>query len=128
MTDADINSIVHQTLLGDAWENAEVAVSIFSDEGRYIACNTAFCRLSGFTREEIVKMRVGVDLAPEGSRQNLDLFRGITGDRLQAGTGELRRKDGVVLPVDILAVATQVAGLPYFIVLYWDAQKRPSWA
>jgi PAS domain S-box-containing protein len=120
--------MVHQTLLGDAWENARVAASVFSDDGRYIACNTAFCNLSGYSRDEITQMRVGIDLAPEGSKQNLELFRGITAGTLQAGTGALRRKDGVVVEVDVLATATSVASMPYYIVLYWEKNERPTWA
>jgi PAS domain S-box-containing protein len=127
MSDFDVHSMVHQTLLGDAWENARVAAAVFSDDGRYIACNTAFCSLSGYTRDELMAMRVGVDLAPEGSKENLDLFRGITSGTLRAGSGRLRRKDGVVLDVDVLASATFVASLPYYIVLYWERADRPSW-
>jgi PAS domain S-box-containing protein len=127
MSDFDVHSMVHQTLLGDAWENARVAAAVFNDDGRYIACNTAFCNLSGYTRDEVAAMRVGVDLAPEGSTVNLDLFKGITEGTLRAGSGRLKRKDGAVLDVDVLACATSVGSLPYYIVLYWERGDRPSW-
>jgi PAS domain S-box-containing protein len=118
--------MLHQTLLGDAWDHAEVALAVFSDDGRYIACNGAFCELTGFTRDEIMAMRVAVDLAPEQS-SNASLFRDIVSGRAQTGTGGLRRKDGSVLTVDVLAIGTHVASLPYFVVLYWEQPARPRW-
>jgi PAS domain S-box-containing protein len=118
--------MLHQTLLGDAWEHAEVALAVFSDDGRYIACNAAFCALTGFSRDEIIQMRVGVDLAPEDT-SNVGLFRDIVTGRAHTGTGDLRRKDGTVVTVDVVAIATHVASLPYFVVVYWEQASRPLW-
>ena len=121
----DVSPMIHQTLLGDAWEHARVAAAVFSDDGRYIACNQAFCRLTGYSRAEIARMRVGVDLAVE-QRQNAKLFEEIVAVKRTSGTGGLRRKDGTALTVNFWAIETRVAGLPYFIVLYWDAGERPK--
>jgi PAS domain S-box-containing protein len=124
MGESAVSSLIHQTLLGDAWENAAAAITIFSDDGRYIACNSAFCELSGYTRDEIVQMRVGVDLAADG--RNQQLFRDIVGAARRRGTGGLKRKDGAVLDVDVEAISTTVAGLPYHIVLYFESTTSTS--
>jgi PAS domain-containing protein len=48
-----------QKFKAERWVNT----LMFSDDGRYLACNRAFCDLTGYSREEISRMRVGVDLA-----------------------------------------------------------------
>jgi PAS domain S-box-containing protein len=121
----DIGAMVHQTLLGEAWEHASVAVAIFSDDARYLACNQAFCRLTGYSREEIARMRVGVDLAPE-PETNTKLFQAIVRDTKSVGSGGLKRKDGSVTTVNVWAIDTRAANLPYYIVLYWPSAARPK--
>jgi PAS domain S-box-containing protein len=121
----DVSSLVHRTLLGDAWEHASVAVAVYAEDGRYVACNQAFSRLTGYSRPEIANLRVGIDLAGEGSK-NHELFRHLVEGRKQVGQGRLRRKDGRELAVNVWAIETRAAGLPYFIVLYWEASRRPK--
>jgi PAS domain S-box-containing protein len=121
----DIGAMVHQTLLGDALECAQVAVAVFSDDGRYIACNEAFCKLTGYGRDEIMRMRVGVDLAVE-EKANTKLFREIVSDKRQIGAGGLKCKDGTAIKVNVWAIETRVANLPYYLVLYWDSSDRPK--
>ncbi|HEY6962508.1 MAG TPA: PAS domain S-box protein [Gaiellaceae bacterium] len=122
---SDVGAIVHQTLLGEAWDHAALAVAVFADDGRYLACNEEFCRLTGYRREEIVKMRVGVDLAVD-AKKNTKLFREIAAQKRIVGSGGLRRKDGSELDVNFWAVETTTANLPYFVVLYWPASERPK--
>ena len=121
----DIGAMVHQTLLGDALDCARVAVAVFSDDGWYIACNEAFCKLTGYSRDEVTKMRVGVDLAVE-EKSNTKLFREIVGQKRTIGSGGLKRKDGTATTVNFWAIETRVANLPYYLVLYWDASERPK--
>ncbi len=124
---ADVESMVQQTLLGDAWENAAVAVAVFSEDGRYIACNRAFMRLTGYERDEILAMRVGVDLAADPAA-NTELFHGIVGAGRATGTGGLRQKDGGLVTVHFWAIETTAANLPFFITLYRDAGTAPPFA
>ena len=121
----DVVAMVQQTLLGDAWEHAAAAVAVFSDDGRYIACNRAFCHLTGYGRDEILEMRVGVDLAVDEAA-NRKLFGEIVGDSRVVGSGGLRRKDGTTTTVNFWAIATRAAGMPYYIVLYWESSQRPK--
>ena len=121
----DVVAMVQQTLLGDAWENAALAVAVFSDDGRYIACNRAFCALTGYERDEILRMRVGVDLAVDPV-SNTKLFTEIVRDSRTVGSGGLRRKDGSTTTVSFWAIPTRAAGMPYYIVLYWEASDRPK--
>ncbi len=120
-----IPSLVHEALLGDAWEHAKLAATVFSDDGHYIACNLAFCELTGYERAEITRMQVGVDLAVD-PKANTKLFGEIVDETRQVGTGGIRRKDGTTLRVNFWAIETRVAGLPYFVVLYWPVSERPK--
>jgi PAS domain S-box-containing protein len=122
---ADIDALLHQTLLGDAWDHAAVAAAVFSDDGRYIACNEAFCGLTGYDRDEVGRLRVGVDLAAD-EQQNAKLFGEIVAGRRTVGTAGLRRKDGSEVAVSFWAIATRAATLPYYVVLYWPASSRPK--
>jgi PAS domain S-box-containing protein len=104
-------------VLGEAFEHAEVAMAVYSDDARYIACNQAFCAFTGYTRAEIGAMRVGESLGWD-PQQNLQLFEDLVAGRVERGTGGLRRKSGERVSCDVQAVSTSVAGLPYLIVLY----------
>ncbi|MGZ4335095.1 MAG: PAS domain S-box protein [Gaiellaceae bacterium] len=123
----DVHAMVQQTLLGDAWEHAAVGVAVFSDDGRYIACNRAFVRLTGYEREEVLRMRVGVDLAHD-REANSRLFDEIVADTRTTGSATLRRKDGGVVPVNFWAIETRAANLPFYLTVYWDARLPPSFA
>jgi PAS domain S-box-containing protein len=122
-----VEALVQQTLLGDAWEHATVAAAVFADDARYIACNQAFIRLTGYSREEILAMQVGVDLAPDPVT-NRRLFDGIVTEGRTHGSGGLRRKGGTVISVNFWAIEARAANLPYFITLYWKAETPPSFA
>jgi PAS domain S-box-containing protein len=123
----DIQAMVQQTLLGDAWENAVVAVAVFSDDGRYIACNRAMCALTGYDRDEILQMRVGVDLAQDRV-ENEVLLRGVVTNERPYGTGALKRKDGSVIQIHFWAIETTAAGLPFYATLYWNVEDPPALA
>ncbi len=122
---ADIDALLHQTLLGDAWDHATVAAAVFSDDGRYLACNEAFCKLTGYSRGEVSQLRVGIDLAVDEQR-NQKLFREIVGERRTVGNGGLKRKNGTEVEITFWAIATRTASLPYYVVLYWPASERPK--
>jgi PAS domain-containing protein len=97
----DVHQMLHQTLLGDAWEHARVAVAVFDDDRRFIAFNAAFCRLTGFRRDELLSTERAPEL-PTGR-----------------GAAELGCSDGRALPVDSWAIDTTVSGLPYSVALFW---------
>ena len=74
-------------------------------DGRMFMCNNAFCELTGYTREELLKsMTWSVDLTPQEWREReagaLDtLYR--TG-KAQRYEKEYFRKDGTRIPVELL--------------------------
>jgi PAS domain S-box-containing protein len=113
--------LLHQTLLGDAWENAEDAVVLFDDERQYIAFNEAWCRFTGYTRDEILALRAGGSLAV--GAEDRSRFDEVLREQHGVGSATIRRKDGATIRVGYRVVATKVALLPYFIALVW---REPS--
>lgn len=99
---AHIQEARYQALL----EQAADAVFVADLEGRYIEVNPAACALLGFTRAELLRMRI-VDVIPAEDAHRLEVVRN---ELLQGGThrGEwrLRRKDGLIVPVELSARMT----------------------
>lgn len=102
----DVNQLLHQTLLGDAWENARVAVAVLDDDRHYLAFNTEFCRLTGYRRD--------------------DLLARATGPQLHHGRGTVELAvQGGTQHVEYWAIETTVSGLPYVVAIFWpDGSER----
>lgn len=104
----DVNQLLHQTLLGDAWENARVAVAVLDDDRHYLAFNTEFCRLTGYRRD--------------------DLLARATGPQLEHGRGavDLAVQGGGTVQAEYWAVETTVSGLPYVVAIFWPDGSSTS--
>jgi PAS domain-containing protein len=107
MSDPETTRLIHQSLLGDAWENARQPAVVFDDANTFVAFNAAYCELTGYTREELLEPGLP-------SR----LF-GDEPPRDAAGTTHVNRKDGSVLAVRYRLIETNVSALPYTIALLW---------
>jgi PAS domain S-box-containing protein len=87
------------------FEGALDAVFIIDDFGHFVEVNPAACRLTGYSREELVQRGLW-DLAPKGDRK---LIQGrweelVSRGRLEGET-PLLRKDGSLREVEVSAVA-----------------------
>lgn len=98
------------TLLGDVWESAEIGAVVFNSARRYLAANPAYCELTGYSREEITRLRAGHNLLLEELSQAAFMER-IT-DRERLGQAVIRRKDGTALPVSYMVIPSEASGLP----------------
>src|SRR3974390_2673137 len=95
------------TELGDftaaAVENDTVSFIAAYDDGSVFTCNLAFCRLTGYSKQEISEMRWPEDFTTAEHRVHaIDIIRGIYCN-VAPYTYELEfvRKDGSQIPVDI---------------------------
>jgi PAS domain S-box-containing protein len=122
-------AILHESLLAEAWHNAEVGVMVFDDDRTFLTANAAYLDLLGYSRQEIGGLRAGANLLAdeEGRAAVIDLL--VRTQRL-SGTMPIRRKDGGLLNVDYFVIPTRVARLPYYIALLWpaDGGGHPSLA
>jgi PAS domain S-box-containing protein len=104
--------LIQATLLGEAVEHGPAAVFVADEDGGYVAVNQAACALVGYTREELLGMRV-TDLVPP------EKAAGSWGEMVATGThrgrSTLTRKDGSTVEFSYVAGATQVAGMLVYV-------------
>ena len=83
--------LVQSVLLGEAVEHAPVAILVADDEMRYVAANATACELLGYSREELLRLRVP-DLAqyPEAEGE----FEAMIAAGELIGRTTVRGKDG----------------------------------
>ncbi len=113
--------LIQITLLGEAIDGAPVAVFVFDETGRYAAVNRYACELLGYTREELLSMRLD-DLAV--SRDDaLERYSAIVDGRASEGTTLVRRKDGSELPLRYRAGETTVAGMDFSVGVAWPENQ-----
>jgi PAS domain S-box-containing protein len=108
--------LVQAGLLGEAIDRAPDAVFVADESMRYLAVNQAACRLLGYTREELLALRM-TDVAtyPEASAEYDDLMA----RRGKTGNGILRRKDGTEFAVCYRAHETKLAGMTVYVAIIW---------
>jgi PAS domain S-box-containing protein len=104
--------LIQASLLGEAIEHGPVAVFVADEHGKYVAVNQAACLMLGYTREELLELRVA-DVArySEAGEEWTEMQK--TG--AHAGTSRLTCKDGTAVEFSYTAGATVVAGMPVFV-------------
>jgi PAS domain S-box-containing protein len=110
---------VQTILLGDAIERAPAAVFVADENGRYIAANAYACEMLGYDRAELLELNV-MDVARYAGAQ--EEYEELIASRVQAGTSELRRKDGTTFTFAYHAGETTLAGMTYYVAVGWPAE------
>ena len=111
--------LVQIALLGEAIEYLPVAVFVFDDRGRYVAVNEHGAQMLGYTRDELLKHRIG-DLA-ESPAEALAAYQAVGEGRATEAEARVRRKDGSVVALRFRGAATTIAGMPFYVGVAWDA-------
>ena len=104
--------LIQASLLGEAIEHGPTAVFVADEQGKYVAVNQAACLMLGYTREELLDLRV-TDVARYSSAPAEWSEMQQTGTAI--GTSTLTRKDGTSVEFSYVAGATIVAGMPVFV-------------
>jgi len=108
----DALAILHQTLLGEAVDHSPM-LAFVADEGmRYVAVNRRACDVLGYTREELLQLRVP-DVASAPSAR--DEFAEMLAAGFRSGTATLRTKNGESLEFRYFASEALIAGLPFYL-------------
>jgi PAS domain S-box-containing protein len=104
--------LIQTSLLGEAIEHGPVAVFVADEHGKYVAVNQAACLMLGYSREELLELRV-VDVArySEAGEEWSEMRQAGT----RVGTSTLTRKDETTVEFSYVAGATTVAGMPVFV-------------
>ena len=109
---------VQETLLGEALEHAPIGAIVLDEAGRYLAANRTACRLTGYTREELLEAGPRA-IAPNPDAVPAALEQMANGG-LERGQGPIRRSDGSFTEIEYRLGATRSGGLPYFVFVFWE--------
>jgi PAS domain S-box-containing protein len=113
--------LVQETLLGEALEHGPVGAIVLDEEGRYLAANRLACKLSGYTREELLAGgAAALAFDPARLKKTMELM--ANGD-LHSGVAELKRKDGTAVCCEYRVGETRSGGMPFFVVVFWERSE-----
>jgi PAS domain S-box-containing protein len=113
------------TLLGEAVEHAPVGIFVFDDQGRYVAANAFACEQLGYSREELLELRIG-ELAVS-KRDAMRQYERVLSGAATEGVTLARRADGTVVELRFRARETTIAGMTFYIGIAWsDAESQAS--
>jgi PAS domain S-box-containing protein len=108
--------LVQSVLLGEAVEHAPVAIMVADEEMRYVAANATACELLGYTREELLTLKV-TDVAryPEAEGE----FEAMIAKGELAGRTTFVCKDGSKRNLRHRSSETSIAGITYYVAVLW---------
>ncbi len=113
MPSYDAREAVLETLLMEAIESARMAICVYDEEGRYVTVNACACTILGYTRDELLAHDVA-DFTEGGIDREV-----LLSDDHREGVRIVKRKDGSTVPCAFVVTPTRVAGLPYFVAVWW---------
>ncbi|MBI4771940.1 MAG: PAS domain S-box protein, partial [Chloroflexi bacterium] len=107
-------------------QNSPLAIVTLDLQQRVVACNPAFERLFGYTRQEAAGREIDALVAGEASRDEaLGYTRRVIAGDVVHGIGQRVRKDGAALDVEIFGVPVVVAGEQVGVLaLYHDITRQ----
>ena len=106
--------LLHEALLGEAAENAFFAITVYDDDGHMVAANRRAADLLGYSRDELLAYDVGAHTDGGFDRKRLQ------SQEMREGVRLVRRKDGSQTPVAFVVAPATLAGLPYFVAVWWQ--------
>ena len=109
---ADVQELIQTTLLGEAAENAPIAILVADDEMTYIAVNRRACDLLGYTRDELLALKVS-DVSANPLSGEIYAKMMLQGEL--SGTGNLLRKDRTEVGIEYWAYSTRVAQMTVYV-------------
>jgi len=106
-----------------------VAILIANNQARYVDVNRAAIRLTGYRRDELLRLSIW-DLTPDPRRVlGRRLWRAFLKRGRMRGRYALRRKDGRVVAARYVAVANVLPGVHVSALVPWISSRinRPLW-
>jgi len=105
------------------FDNSIDGIILIDNDGHYIDVNPAVTKLLGYTREELLQMRVG-DITPAGKKDAIrEVWRHLVAGESTHGVFQVEGKDGVKHFVELQALGHVRPGLHYGILHDITEQK-----
>ena len=99
------------------------AIIVTDAEGRYLDVNRAAVTLTGYTRAELLRMRIG-DLSTAPPEETRAAYLAFIEDGRHQEAGEIRRKDGKLVPVLRQGVALPLPSGTVYLALFHDLSEQ----
>jgi PAS domain S-box-containing protein len=109
-------------LIGNAIEAAPIAFVVLDSSGRYRAANRAACRLSGYSRSELLRLTT-TDLSGDPGVTRA-AFEAAFSTGSGFGVRKLRRKDGRVVPVEYRLARGGLGGEELLVSAWWPQEPE----
>jgi len=103
--------------------SAADAIVIADDEGRYLDANPAASELLGYSRDELLGLRV-VDVVAVGSEWTESEYERFRNEGSWRGELDVRRKDGAVLAVEAQATVVPAPNGPMYVSALRNISER----
>ena len=105
-------------------ENAGDAIYLNDEEGHVLLCNQAACRSTGYSSEELLRLRIeDIDSGYREAR-NTEPRRALQAGQLVSIQARHRRKDGSTFPVEVHISLFKEEGPRQFLAVVHDLSER----
>ena len=99
------------------------AIVVADAEGRYVDVNQAAVTLTGYAREELLRMDIS-DLSTAPPDESHETFLAFRRNGRHHGVGEIRRKDGKLIPVLWQGAALPLPSGVVYLVIVQDRSEQ----
>jgi PAS domain S-box-containing protein len=104
--------LLQTSLIGEALDDGPALVFVADEHMRYLAVNRYACEVLGYTREELLDLRVpDIAVSPEAA----DLYAHMLRRAKDAGVTSIRCKDGEVLTMRYAAKETTASAMTFWV-------------
>lgn len=108
---------LEEPVLREALVRAEAALTVFTSDRRFLAVNDRYLELTGYSRNDVQRHRVGENLRLDPLEE--DRFIEVITSAIAAGEADILRKNGEPLAVEYVVIPTQVGGERHYIGMMW---------
>jgi PAS domain S-box-containing protein len=104
--------LIQASLIGEALDKGPALVFVADEDMRYVAVNALACDVLGYTREELLGMKVTDVCRYEEAPKE---YAAMLQSRMLEGEATLTRKNGTTVEFRYMAGETRMAGMLFYV-------------